>query len=231
MKKIKIFSLILLCVSAFTVTSCDDEDTKGIAEGVVYYPVFKIDGNELNYVALGADFTVPEVIVMDGPNDITSEAIVEGDIDLTTPGYYEKTYTATTGDGYKDSKTIKVFVYHPDFKEAEISGDYKGSLSTIGGGPVSIKQVEKGVYILDDFFAGYYNTYRGFGAVYKAEGYLIYVGDNNFIGANINSPWGICTIEGGLSFDPSTGIIDYGLDNFGYNWGGNRFILTPDVEE
>ncbi|MDM8158825.1 DUF5012 domain-containing protein [Labilibaculum sp. K2S] len=233
MKKIKLYSLILLCLAVFIGTSCS-KDSEDIASGIVYYPVFIVDGSDINYVALGDDFTVPDVKVMDGSTDITASATIEGEIDLSTPGVYEKVITATTADGYTESKTIMVFVYHPDYKSAEIAGDYNGVLFGVGGGPVTIKQVEKGIYILDDFFAGYYSTYKEYrakyGNAYDAGGYLIYVGGNNFIASNINTAWGPATIVGEISYEPESGTISYILDQGGYTWGDRDFVLTPVVE-
>lgn len=229
MRKIKIYSAILLCLAVFIGTSCS-KDSEDIASGVVYYPYFIVEGSDINYVALGADFTVPDVKVLDGKTDITASATIEGEIDLTTPGVYEKVITATTADGYTESKTIMVFVYHPGYKDAEIAGDYSASLGTIGGGPVTIKQVEKGIYTLDDFLAGYYTTHRELGAAYAAPGYLIYIGDGNFIAANINTVWGPAAIVGDIAYDAATGVISFGLDQGGYTWGDRDFIFTPVVE-
>jgi len=227
----KILLSILTIVAVVFMTSCEKE-TEDIATGSVYYPVFVNSGSQLNVVGLGESFTVPEVTVYEGDKDITDQATITGEVDLSTPGYYSVTYEATTSDGYTGSYEVIVFVYHPDYKEAPIAGDYNGSLSTIGGGPVTIKEFQKGVYTIDDAFAGFYNVYNGYGSVYMAPGYLIYVGNNNFILRNCTSPWGAVLDDGGVSYDPATGIIMYGayFPADGYNWSGLPFILTPVVE-
>jgi len=225
----KIIITLTLFVAIFSFVSCEKE-TEGIATGTVYYPVFVNSGQQLNVVALGESFEVPEVTVYDGEEDITDEAIVKGSVDLNTPGFYEVSYTATTNDGYTGSYDIIVFVYHPDYAEAPIIGNYKGSYSDIGGGPVVISEYNKGVYHIDDAFCGYYNVQKELGSVYTAPGYLIYVGKNEFILRNATSVWGPVVDVDGIDYDPATGILTWVNYNDGYTWDGEPFILTPEEE-
>jgi hypothetical protein len=225
----KIIITLTMIVAVFSFISCDKE-SEDIATGIVYYPVFTNSGNELNVVALGESFTVPEVTVTDNGVDITSQAVITGTVDLTTPGYYAVNYTAESADGYVGTYAVIVFVYDPNYKEAPIAGDYKGSLAAIGGGPVVVSEYNKGVYKIDDAFCGYYNVYRGFGSVYTAPGYLIYVGGNEFILRNCTSVWGPVLDTDGVTYNPTTGVLDWVNINDGYTWGGNSFNITPVVE-
>ena len=228
MKKILITLTLLVAVLSFI--SCEKE-TEGIATGIVYYPVFVNSGEQLNVVAVGESFTVPEVTIFDGPTDITASADVVGSIDLDTPGYYEVTYTATTGDGFTSSYNVVVFVYDPNYAEAPIIGNYNGILTNRGGGPVTISEYNKGVYKIDDAFCGYYNVYREYGSVYTAPGYLIYIGGNEFILRNCTSVWGPIYDKGGIDYDPITGVLSWiGQMDDGYSWNDWLFVLTPVAE-
>lgn len=227
----KIIITLTLFVAMVSFWSCEKE-TADIATGTVNYPVFVNSGNELNVVAIGENFSVPEVTVFDGSNDVTDQAEITGldEVDLNTAGYYEINYSATTADGYTGTYSVKIFVYDPSYAEAPIAGNYKGSLSTIGGGPVTISEFNKGVYLIDDAFCGYYSTYRELGSVYVAKGYFIYIGNNQFILRNANSVWGLVEDLDGIDYDPATGVLTWVNINEGYTWNNLPFILTPVVE-
>lgn len=227
----KIIIILTILVSIFSFISCEKE-TEDIATGIVYYPVFVNSGQQLNVVAVGESFTVPEVKVFDGPIDITAQADVEGTIDLATPGYYEVTYSATTADGYSSSYNVIVFVYDPNYAEAPIIGNYNGIRIGRGGGPVKISEFNKGVYKIDDAFCGYYNVWVAYGSAYVAPGYLIYVGENQFILRNCNSPWGPLQDDGGITYDPATGILTYRIYWLADGPGtfAARWQLTPIAE-
>lgn len=234
----KIIITLTLCVAIIAFWSCEKE-TEGIATGTVYYPVFVNSGQQLNVIALGENFDIPEVTVFDGSIDITSSATVEGNIDVTTPGYYKVTYSATTSDGYSDSYDIIVFVYDPDYAEAPIAGTYDGARVGRGGGTVEIEEFNKGVYKVSDVMCGYYTDYvypdlsdNTFYATCRGEGYFIYVGNNTFIQRNVSSPWGPMLDLNGIAWDPATGILtwqQYFTDD-GYDFGGDFFTLTPVTE-
>lgn len=223
MKKIIITLTFFVAMVSFW--SCEEE-TLDIATGTVNYPVFVNSGNQLNVVALGENFTVPEIKVFDGEKDITSSAIVEGEIDLETPGYYPVTYTATTADGYTRSYELKVYVYHPDYKEAPIAGVYAGN-----GADITIEEFEKGVFLIDDATANEMNAWYGRNDL-AVSGTLIYIGNMEYL-VLCDIPWFGWTFvtDGNATYSPADGSLSYHIRSATWDpYTGWDVVLTPIVE-
>jgi Domain of unknown function (DUF5011)/Prokaryotic membrane lipoprotein lipid attachment site len=144
MKKIHSFLLITLVA---IVSSCSKDpiisnhNQVGISK-VTYYVNITLTGASSISVIQGSPFTDPGVKGNAGGVDVP--VITTGTVDVSTPGSYTLSYSATNSDGFSSAATRTVYV----IPSAELPGvDLSGDYMTTGGTPdATITKVAPGVY-------------------------------------------------------------------------------------
>jgi len=121
--KNKVFYIIVLFLFVALV-SCDEDETKDISR-VTYYPIFEILGDNpyvLDFTNPPASYVDPGVIVTEG--DVEIDYTVTDNVDLTTPGFYAVSYSATNVDGFSASSSRDVILGCPgdDDKVITVTG-------------------------------------------------------------------------------------------------------------
>lgn len=216
----------MLCLSALTFTSCDDDDQLTDAR-LTYYPVIELSGDEFMLVPIGTPYVEPGYKATLKGEDCTSDILVEGDVDSNTPGFYYITYTYVNSDGYVTAAERTVAVCDPTIT-TDISGTYTtadgshrlayGKATEFSGYSVNITKMAPGIFYVTDFLGGWYEQRAGYGSLYAMTGYMQLLADNSVVMlSSYVAGWGdsadYCD-EG--KYDPATNTISYVVGYAGF---------------
>jgi len=233
MKKLYILLSAALLVLA---TSCEKED-HAVGQKVTYYPVFEVVGGSPYAHQLGSAWVDPGVNAT-----LQGEAItltVSGEVDPTTSGTYDITYSYTNEDGFENHVVRTVVVYDiANASSADITGTYSTTTceyfkyaddsfvnsynarygfsfpETITKGPA------KGLFYLQDLLCGLYEYFAGYGSNYAFKAFVLLNADNTISllnGAEID-PWGDPITLLSSSYDPATGDVKLTWDWLSANY-------------
>ena len=230
MKKI-LFYTLMLCLSSFALTSCNDDNDELTDAKVTYYPTLEIQGDEFTLVPIGTAYTELGCKGVVRGEDCTSGIVTSGTVDINTPGLYYIYYTYTNEQGYKTSAQRTVAVCDPTIT-TDIAGDYTVQEGTyrnynnknadFKGFSVKITKLAPGLFYINDLMAGYYGQGVGYGAQAELTGYLQLMSDNSIkLISSYVSAWGDSANSfENAKYDPATGTISYDMT---YNNGSMVF--------
>lgn len=230
MKKI-LFYTLMLCLSSFALTSCNDDNDELTDAKVTYYPILEIQGKKLVEVPIGTPYTELGCKGVLRGEDCTSGIVTSGTVDVNTPGLYYIYYTYTNEQGYKTSAKRTVAVCDPTIT-TNIAGDYtvqsgtyrtyKDETAEFSKYSVSIEKKAPGLFYINDLMAGYYGQGAGYGAQAELTGYLQLMSDNSIkLISSYVSAWGDSANSfENAKYDPATGTISYDMT---YNNGEMLF--------
>lgn len=181
------------------VASCENDESEGIAEGVIRYPSIVLEGEDPIVIQSGGTFTDPGAKAFLGTDDITEELVSESTVNVNVPGVYQITYTVTTINELDQESTVTVnrivSVTEGDVSGVDLSGTYLRD-----GNPanpiVTVIKIKDGVFQSDNLRGSPTN---------KVVGRIFAIGNNNIVVPITNSVFG--RLEG-------AGEIDG--DNFSY---------------
>ncbi|MBB6612246.1 DUF5011 domain-containing protein [Pontibacter sp. Tf4] len=128
----KIIGLAITILMAFTLAACEKDDETAHVSGVTTYAQFEINGDQYVSVVVGGEFNDPGVVAREGETELP--VTTTSNLDLTTPGVYDITYTAINSDNFPGSVTRTVAVLPaPEQAGVDISGTYvrSGVTSTV----------------------------------------------------------------------------------------------------
>lgn len=230
MKKI-LFYTLMLCLSSFALTSCNDDNDELTDAKVTYYPTLEIQGDEITLVPIGTAYTELGCKGVLRGEDCTSGIVTSGNVDTNTPGLYYINYTYTNEQGYKKSTQRTVAVCDPTIT-TDIAGDYTVQEGTyrsynnknadFKGFSVKITRLAPGLFYINDLMAGYYGQGVGYGAQAELTGYLQLMSDNSIkLISSYVSAWGDSANSfESAKYDAATGTISYDMT---YNNGSMLF--------
>lgn len=230
MKKI-LFYTLMLCLSSFALTSCNDDNDELTDAKVTYYPTLEIQGDEITLVPIGTAYTELGCKGVLRGEDCTSGIVTSGNVDTNTPGLYYINYTYTNEQGYKKSTQRTVAVCDPTIT-TDIAGDYTVQEGTyrsynnknadFKGFSVKITRLAPGLFYINDLMAGYYGQGVGYGAQAELTGYLQLMSDNSIkLISSYVSAWGDSANSfENAKYDAATGTISYDMT---YNNGSMLF--------
>lgn len=172
MKKVIFLAML---VASFSLISCEKEQHAGNLK-VESYADFDIIGGTPYILPIGTAWTDPGVKALVDGKDVSSEVIVEDEVDETTIGSYVVKYKYVNKDGFSNSTTRTVYVCNPSVT-TNIEGTYKtiagtyrdnrkGTQTPYAGFTVKIKKICPGFFSIDDMLGQYYNEYVGYGPKY-----------------------------------------------------------------
>lgn len=219
MKKI-LFYTLMLCLSSFALTSCNDDNDELTDAKVTYYPTLEIQGDKFTLVPIGTTYTELGCKGVLVGEDCTSDIVTTGSVDANTPGLYYIYYTYTNAQGYKTSVKRTVAVCDPSIT-TDIAGtytvqngsyrDYSGKVSEFKGYKVRVTKAAPGLFYVSDLMGGYYDQGAGYGENYAMTGYVQLLSDNTIkvLSSHI-AGWGdsLDSFENG-KYDSETGTITY----------------------
>lgn len=230
MKKI-LFYTLMLCLSSFALTSCNDDNDELTDAKVTYYPTLEIQGAKFVEVPIGTTYTELGCKGVLRGEDCTSGIVTSGTVDVNTPGLYNINYTYTNEQGYKTSTQRTVAVCDPTIT-TDIAGDYTVQEGTyrsynnknadFKGFSVKITRLAPGLFYINDLMAGYYGQGVGYGAQAELTGYLQLMSDNSIkLISSYVSAWGDSANSfENAKYDAATGTISYDMT---YNNGSMLF--------
>ena len=230
MKKI-LFYTLMLCLSSFALTSCNDDNDELTDAKVTYYPILEIQGKKLVEVPIGTPYTELGCKGVLRGEDCTSGIVTSGTVDTNTPGLYYINYTYTNEQGYKTSTQRTVAVCDPTIT-TDIAGNYTVQEGTyrsynnknadFKGFSVKITKLAPGLFYINDLMAGYYGQGVGYGAQAELTGYLQLMSDNSIkLISSYVSAWGDSANSfENAKYDAATGTISYDMT---YNNGDMLF--------
>lgn len=169
MKKI-IYSIIMALPILF-LGSCEKE-SEGVTR-ITYYPVLILDGDETVIVNQGGSYVEPGYSATLNGQDVTSEVVVNDNIDATKSGVYSVKYKITNSDGFSSSASRTIIVLNPNDDVEGIyavdpnsTRDYGGTIAKYGK-PYEFLVFNRGSYYeFDDIIAGWYAQRAGYGSKY-----------------------------------------------------------------
>ena len=220
MKKI-LFYTLLFCLASVGFTSCSDDEELTDSK-ITYYPEMEIQGDEFTILPIGTPYVDKGCKGTLLGEDCTSGIVTEGveDVDYNTAGLYYVTYFYTNKDGYLTKAKRTVAVCDPSIT-TDIEGKYKvqsGSFRNTGSAQeafakysVTITQAAPGLFYVSDFFGGFYDQGRGYGASTAMTGYIQLLADNTIklLSSHVEN-WddSLDSFENGR-YDPATGEISF----------------------
>lgn len=231
MKKLSyLFALLALAWGFSSCTHDSDEDTY-----VTHYINFNLTGGTTYQHTVNTPYTDPGYAAYEGTEDVTAQVEVGGDqVDATTPGVYNVTYSAVNKDGFSASITRTVIVCDPT-QTADFSGTYTTESGTqrvssrttpYSGTTVTLTKAGPGIYRCNDEIGGYYAqlVYSDYPNLFNAlsvQGYLEITDDGAIkLLSGYNSQWD-------TSADALTGqVAQDGSITWDCSWNGMSFHLV-----
>src|SRR5690606_14554133 len=116
--KNKIYLSTIFLLAGLLFWSCDKDETDNISR-ITYFANIEITGEEYLVLEVGDAYEEEGAIAKAG--DETLEVETSGEVDTSTPGVYNVTYSAINEDGYAASKTRTVLVAAEDISEVDLS--------------------------------------------------------------------------------------------------------------
>lgn len=228
MKKALYF--IAAALVSFSMASCEKEQHAENLK-VQYYADFEVEGGLEYIVPIGTSWVDPGFKATVRGVDVTSQIVVEDEVDDSEIGAYKVTYTYTTEDGFSNNVVRTVYVCNPavttDLEGSwkTIAGTYRdnreGKLTQYPGFTVKIKKICPGFFSIDDMLGQYYTEYVGYGPQYDYA--YDFAADANW---SLNPDNSIDMISGGYvgawgdyagplsnaSYDPATETISFVIE-------------------
>ena len=188
-----IAKILFLAGLTSLVVSCENDESEGIAEGVIRYPSIVLEGEDPFIMQAGSTFTDPGAKAFLGTDDITEELVSESSVDANVPGVYQVTYTVTTINELDQESTVTVnrtvSVTDGDVSGVNLAGTYLRD-----GNPanpiVTVIKIKDGVFQSDNLRGSPTN---------QVVGRIYAIGNNNIVVPVTNSVFGRLEGEGTIA--------------------------------
>lgn len=223
MKK-NIFS-ILAALSVLMLVSCDllprpdaEKDSYGLT-GMTYYADIQLNGDNPYVVSLGEPFVDPGYTATLQGKDVTSQVIVNSNVNTETFGVYSVTYNVVNPDGFTYLVVRDVYVLNPGHIDNLYVSNCRMGNNNFKNITIVINKVREGVYEIEDLCGGYYfaGRYPGYEPTYNFHATTRFsINEDNTIQILDYDSWYFVksfdyeNFEG--TYDPETGILDYYFD-------------------
>jgi Domain of unknown function (DUF5011) len=153
MKNIKYILFYFGLIVLFT--NCErDFESEGITVGVLRYPSVKLKGAPAVVVVQGETYQEQGATALLGEEDISTQVLIEGDVDTSTPGVYPVNYSVAIqneiGKSSVSSQTRYVIVATEDISDVDLSGDYIGTGFSSNPSKMKVTKIADGWYNIPD---------------------------------------------------------------------------------
>lgn len=224
MKKIFLYSM-MLGMSAFGFTSCNDDDDQLTDSRLTYYVNLELQGDDFVQVPIGSNYNDAGCKATENGADVSANIKVSGldAIDVNTAGIYTVTYTAVNKDGFPASVSRTVAVCDPSIT-TDLSGTWttqdgtqrdnnKGTLTPYAGYTTKVALAAPGIFKVSDFLSGYYDQRAGYGSSYACSGYMQLLADGTLKCLSNGVPgWGDALDDFAGNYDASTETMVWDAD-------------------
>jgi hypothetical protein len=229
--KSKILFLMVVTLVIMGLSGCEDDSTGGKTR-ITYFPILKINGDDVFVVNKGSNYVDPGYYAELNGKDVTSQVVVTSNVDVNKTGFYSVSYKITNEDGFFVTGSRTVIVNNPAVT-TDISGSYtlddgsyrltlsSGKKTAFSGYTISISRITTGVFSVSDFLGGYYDKRANYGSSYCMTGYIVLNSDNTItlLSSHING-WGdaLDNLKNG-KYTPATNQIHWDVTYAGsYTW-------------
>lgn len=213
MKKNILYTMLFALV-ALVMTSCGDKKSEGLSR-ITYYPSIQLKGDPYLVWEKGVAYEEPGYVSELNGEDVSSQVIVSGAVDVNKSGIYTLTYTTIKNeDGFDASASRTVVVLDTS---SAIEGFYLNQATSNRNGTAYGKDFQvlvidngDGTISVDDLLGGWYAQRAGYGAKYAMSGILGLAEDGTLTLIDSYVPgWGdgLDTFEG--KFDAATSTINF----------------------
>lgn len=219
---------MMLAVVMLGLSSCDKE-SEGLTS-ITYFPVITLEGDSYMIVDKGSQFVDPGFKADLNGEDVTSQVVVDSNVDTSTSGVYGITYSVKNADGFTASASRTVVVLNT---ADPIEGFYLTDANSYRVNSAGTKTVYgrsfelliigngDGTYSVEDFLGGYYSQRAGYGSAYNCVGDIEIDGDGNI--TTIDSyvaGWGDSLDEDLIDakYDAATGTFSWNAPYAGMNF-------------
>ena len=212
MKNTYLFFVLLILLGS--IVSCDD-DSEGLST-ITYYAEIMLEGGTTVTVPLGGSYSEPGYSAIENSEDKTADVVVTDNIDPSTIGLYEVSYSIENSEGYETvaTRTVIVAVIDPD---APASGVYNTDVVRTEADGTDPRPRSSSIVFMNEgndvFYVGgllgyYYAT--GYGPAYAMNGRIKFHKDTNtftLIESHVEG-WGDGLEDfQNASYDPETGSL------------------------
>ena len=217
----KIFLSLMLGMSLFSLTSCNDSKDELTDSRLTYYVKLDMQGDAFVQVPIGGSYTDAGCTATMNGEDATSRIVTTGldAIDTNTAGLYTITYSAVNNDGFPASVSRTVAVCDPTIT-TDISGTwtvqsgsyrlYNGNKTPYAGYSVKVRKDAPGIFYISDFLAGWYDQRAGYGSSYACKGYVQLLADGTLKCLSSHVPgWDDALEDFEGNYDAATGTITW----------------------
>lgn len=225
MRKI-FYSILMGGLLLGTATSC--EDSVEDLSKVTYFAELNLKGDNFVKISVGETYTEPGYEATENGEDISDRVKVSGNIDNTTPGFYNLVYSVANVDGFSVSQTRQVMVVDPDHLASAYQGESQTSTRHYTGAPILITENPDGTYLIDDLLGGlqFYGLNPGFEPTYDfhAEAKLKLNDDNTLSLIEVGNWYFASQLTLNLTegrYNPETGVVTMTVD-----YGGTPLSVT-----
>lgn len=90
-----IIKTLILAGLVILVASCENDESAGIAEGVIRFPSIILEGAELVFISEDETYSDAGAKAFLGEDNITDDLVTESSVDTSIPGIYYVSYSAT----------------------------------------------------------------------------------------------------------------------------------------
>ena len=138
-----------LVAAIVALQGCEKLETEGVSFETQFVDI-ELNGDAYMSVVIGEEFVDEGAVAKEGEEE--KEVTITGNVDVSTIGVYELTYSASNNDGYSGSATRIVAVIPAAEEEGvDISGDYKYDGTTDMG---EIIKYAPGFYYMTNIWGG-----------------------------------------------------------------------------
>lgn len=209
----------ILAVLTLLTLGCEKKITSEDDSKITYYVDLNLLGDALIVVPQGGSFSDPGFTAVENGEDVSSNVVVDGEVNTAEMGYYPIEYIVENKDGFAKSAKRDVFVTPSNAPETDLSGSYTGQREgkpAIAG--LSITKIGPGLFFGSDMFGGHYEFNAGYGLAYRLRTYFVLNSDNTISSLTNTSPWGPWDVLNGV-YNPETKVISYRVQQgtFGFN--------------
>ncbi len=188
----------IMCIAVLFLSSCDTEST-GDVSFVTNYAVFEYDN--LAVVALNGTFT-PSAVATE--NGATLEVTSGGNVDTSTVGIYDVSYSATNSDGFAATVFQTVIVHDPSIVGSDIAGNIQDTTRNERTGIITLVPGTTSIFHCTDFgFGGNFPMY------FQMDGDTI---------SEIPQTYPFSATSVALTYDPATRMFTTLIQPYGFDY-------------
>lgn len=247
------FFFLVILIAGVSFSCKKDKESENISKVTTFVKI-DLTGGKVYSHTINTPYSEPGYKATDidqGNKDVTSQVLVDGEVNPNEAGVYPITYTVKNSDGFTTEEVRQVVVFdNSSVSDVDLAGTYNSKVlrtNTTSGASatrpakdnefytITIKKITTGLFEIDDFLGGWYWIGSAYGADYAYDGLFVLKADNtiSFVSANMAKGWedGIVldyTTGDASKYDPATGKVS--IVSYMGSTTNLRFALTLEKQ-